>query len=170
MCISYEWQRRWSISEIILEPSTRNGCAWSWKHCLGCPSWKHPVQTGHSGKVVPSSNRGEMGLGIKMPRRISGEEVSAAGYYIRGIVGAVADLGPSSWVKGRVRTETASVGLALTEQSVPQRCAHTKHVCMTVIVTFFLCDVYVAMNSMFLCSHSTKNTFQEKNHVMVTVR
>lgn len=41
------------------------------------------------------------------------------GYYIPGIVGAVGDFGPSSWVKGSIRTETASAGLALTEQSTP---------------------------------------------------
>lgn len=111
-----------------------------------------------------------MGVDSKMWRRISGEEVSAAGYYIDGVLGAVANLGPSIWVKGSVRTEIASAGLALAEQSTPQLCAHTKGMCVTVIVTLFLCDVYVAMNTgIFLCSHSTKNTSQEKNHVMVTV-
>ena len=66
-------------------------------------------------------------------------------------------------MKDSVGTETASADLALTEQSTPQLCAPTKGMCVRVVVTPFLCDVYVAMNTgVFLCSHSTKNTFQEK--------
>lgn len=70
-------------------------------------------------------------------------------------------LAPSSCVKGSVRTETASVGLELIEQSSPQLCAHSKG--MYVTVPLFLCDVYDAMNTgVFLCSPTTKNTFKEK--------
>jgi len=46
---------------------------------------------------------------------------------------------------------------------MPQLCAHSKRVCVAAVVTFFLCDVYVTMNTgIFLCHRSTKNTFQEK--------
>lgn len=60
-----------------------------------------------------------------------------------------------------MRTETASVGLELMEQSLPQLCAHSKGMCVT--VPHFLCDVYVAMSTaVFFGSHTSKNTFKEK--------
>jgi len=43
-----------------------------------------------------------MRVDSEMSGRISGEEVCAAGCWMHGIAAAVADLGPSSWVKGRV--------------------------------------------------------------------
>lgn len=163
MCISYEWQRWCLIPEIVLEPSTRSGCTSSWKHCPGCPSWKRPGRQDALGSWCPVLP----GWRWELTPRYKG------GFLVRRLLcswhcysscwcGSL-QLGEEQYKNWNCSCGFV-VGGAVCATAV---CPHCVHVCDSNTHPF---PLWCVCCNEFVCRHSAKNSFKEKNHVVVTIQ